>query len=49
MLKNAYSTSEPTNMFEPKERCEHFHTYHSLDDCYDVYLSFGSVYCDEHL
>jgi hypothetical protein len=37
------------NTFEPKEQYEHFHTNHSLGDCYDVYLSFGSIYCAEHL
>jgi hypothetical protein len=37
------------NMVEPKDQCEHFHTYHSLGDCYNLYLSFGNVYCDEHL
>jgi hypothetical protein len=36
-------------MVEPKEKCEHFHAYHSLGNCNDVYLSFGSVHCDEHL
>ncbi len=49
MLKNAYSTSEPHQICLNLKNTVHVHTYHSLGNCNDVYLSFGSVHYDEHL